>query len=129
MTVRISRALWCQLTTLAAAHPAHEVCGLLFSGGDGLAAQACGNVSAQPERTFEIDPAALLAAQRNQRNGGPQLAGYFHSHPGGMAAPSATDHARAAPDGKLWLIIAGETITAWRAGVDGLQAVPIDNDD
>lgn len=84
-------------------------------------AQVAENVSDFPEMRFEIDPRALFAALRAERSDGPKIAGYWHSHPTGDATPSATDAAMAAPDGKLWLIVAGETITAWRAGESGLH--------
>ena len=100
----------------AAAHP-REACGLLF-GEDGRITgwQAAANVADDPERHFEIDPAALFAALRAGRAGGPALIGYWHSHPGGDPRPSATDIAMAAADGKLWLIVAGDRIAGWRIG-------------
>jgi proteasome lid subunit RPN8/RPN11 len=45
----------------------------------------------------------------------------FHSHPNGVAVPSATDIAQAAPDGRFWLIIAAGAITAWQPVVTGAQ--------
>ncbi|NML04601.1 M67 family metallopeptidase [Sphingomonas sp. G-3-2-10] len=99
-----------------------EACGLLFGNADEITdSQATENVSENPEIRFEIDPRALFAALRAERNGGPALAGYWHSHPSGDATPSATDAAMAAPDGKLWLIVAGGAIAAWRAGESGLH--------
>ena len=90
---------------------------------DGVMAAA--NVADDPARRFEIDPAALFAAIRAERAGGPTLAGHYHSHPGGIAEPSAPDRAMAAADGKLWLIVAGEAVTAWRAGEDGFERVEL----
>ncbi|WP_343519354.1 M67 family metallopeptidase [Sphingomonas sp.] len=97
-----------------------EACGLLF-GADGVISTwtETANVAADPLRHFEIDPAALIAALRAERHRGPRLLGYWHSHPSGDAAPSATDAAMAAPDGKLWLIVGGGAITAWRAVENG----------
>ncbi|WP_423603842.1 M67 family metallopeptidase [Sphingomonas sp. MS122] len=99
-----------------------EACGLLF-GADGAISSwsETANVAADPHRHFEIDPTALFTALRAERGGGPRLAGYWHSHPSGDAAPSATDAAMAAPDGRLWLIVAGGTVTAWRAVEDGAR--------
>lgn len=98
-----------------------EACGLLF-GSDGVErASITANVSHDPAQRFEIDPAALIAALRTERGGGEQVIGYWHSHPSGDANPSATDAAMAAADGKLWVIVAGETMTAWRAGTNGLH--------
>ncbi len=47
------------------------------------------------------------------------MIGHYHSHPSGIAAPSATDAAQAAPDGAFWIIVAGTDLTAWRAASDG----------
>ena len=77
------------------------------------------NVAADPARFFEIDPAALLAAHRAARSGGPQVIGHYHSHPNGRAEPSPRDAADAAPDGSIWLIAASGRLTAWRAGPHG----------
>ena len=104
-----------------------EACGLLF-GGEGRidACQATENVSENPDARFEIDPAALFAAMRAERAGGAKLIGYWHSHPSGEAMPSATDAAMAAPDGKLWLIVAGDAMSAWRAGKAGFEAFELE---
>jgi len=103
-----------------------EACGLLF-GSDGAidAVQVVENVAENPERRFEIDPAALFAALRAERAGGPKLVGYFHSHPSGDAMPSATDAAMAEGDGKLWVIVGGDAVTAWRAGPEGFEPLHI----
>ena len=96
------------------------MCGLLFGTADAIAAvQPCRNVAADPSRWFEIDPAALLAAHRAARIGGPAIVGWYHSHPNGLAMPSPRDAASAAPDGMLWLIAAGGALRAWRAVEDG----------
>lgn len=98
-----------------------EACGLLF-GTDGVErASVAANVASDPARRFEIDPGALIAALRAEREGGERVIGYWHSHPSGDATPSATDAAMAAADGRLWLIVAGGAMTAWRAGESGLH--------
>ena len=102
------------------AHP-REACGLLFGEGRIERAIACVNVHPDPARHFEIDPAALIAAHRLARNGGPPLAGYWHSHPTGPAAPSATDQAQASGDGRIWAIVAGETVSFWRDASSGFE--------
>ena len=99
-----------------------EACGLLFGEGGEIAGfQAVENVAEDPRNYFEIDPAALFAALRAERAGGPKIAGYWHSHPGGNPAPSATDAAMAVPDGKVWLIVAGDAVTAWAAREGGFE--------
>ena len=113
--VEISTALHDRLIAEAAASPCHEVCGLLF--GDGAAivdARACANVARSPTDSFEIDPAALIAAHRAMRAGGPRLIGHYHSHPGGPPDPSPRD-ADAAMPGDLWLILGQGTARLWRA--------------
>ncbi|WP_010546140.1 M67 family metallopeptidase [Sphingomonas elodea] len=103
----------------AAAAP-REACGLLFGEGDRITGFAeTVNVADAPERRFEIDPAALFAALKAERAGGPALLGYWHSHPSGDPMPSRTDAAMAAPDGKLWIILAGDAVGCWRAGDHG----------
>jgi len=108
-----------------------EACGLLLGHGSRIEeAVPADNVAADPLRHFEIDPAALIAAHRAARAGGPDVVGYFHSHPNGLARPSATDGASAAHDGKIWAIVApvGEgvidgswAITCWHDGRDGFE--------
>lgn len=124
MRVRISRCV-VELIQRAAreAHP-REACGLLFGDADEIShAQVAANVADQPERMFEIDPAALFAALKAERAGGATIVGYWHSHPSGDAMPSETDAAMAAADGKLWLIAGGNAVTLWRAGESGFAAV------
>jgi proteasome lid subunit RPN8/RPN11 len=116
----IASAALQRMLAAAAAEPGREVCGLL-TGVPGLirTAEPCANVAAQPVIRFEIDPAALLAAHRRSRHGGATLLGCYHSHPTGRAEPSPRDAADAAPDGSLWLIVAGGQVTAWRAVAQG----------
>ena len=107
-----------------------EACGLLMGRGDGVeTAIAAANVAADPTTAFEIDPAALIAAHRAARSGAPPIVGWYHSHPNGVAAPSPTDAARAAPDGRLWLIAAGGQVAAWRSCAAGIvhgRFVPVE---
>ena len=57
---------------------------------------------------------------------GPQVLGYYHSHPRGPAHPSVTDRDEAAHDGLLWAIIApGELRNmTYRSGVTTKAALP-----
>lgn len=104
-----------------AAHP-HEACGLLLGeGARVVAATAEANVHPEPHRHFEIDPAALIAAHKAARAGGPALLGYWHSHPTGLAHPSATDRAHATGDGRIWAIVANGTLTVWRDDPKGFE--------
>jgi proteasome lid subunit RPN8/RPN11 len=116
MRFTISSSVLIGIREISAVSDGVEACGLLF-GADGVIDdfQAVENVHEAPNRHFEIDPAALFAALRAERAGGRKLIGYWHSHPSGDPTPSATDAAMAAPDGKLWLIVGGGQVTAWRA--------------
>lgn len=121
MGLRISSCVIALIQQAAADAAPLEACGLLF-GADGVArASVAANVSDDPARRFEIDPAALIAALRAEREGEDKVIGYWHSHPSGDATPSATDAAMAAADGKIWVIVAGDAVTAWRAGASGLH--------
>lgn len=126
MRAEISRTVLGVIRAHAASEPDREVCGLLF-GTEGRVegVMAAKNVADDSARRFEIDPAALFAALRAERGGGPRLIGYYHSHPTGNLEPSATDRAMAAADGKLWLIATADAVTGWRAGPDGFEAVEI----
>ena len=116
MGIMIASAAMDAIRTAAAASPHAEVCGLLFGAGGSIErAEPCSNVAWNPARTFEIDPAALLAAHRRERGGGPRVLGHYHSHPSGIAVPSARDRAAAMGDGAIWLIVAGGDIRAWRS--------------
>jgi len=127
MRARISRALLHRIIADAAASPRQEVCGLLFGLRQCIdAAQPCRNVSPEPDDSFEIDPAALLAAHKAARAGGPEIVGCYHSHPGGDAEPSERDAAAAAADGALWLIVGGGEARLWRARRDGAGFDPVE---
>lgn len=106
------------------AHP-RECCGLLLGTGETVSAvQPCANVHAEPERHFEIDPQALIAAHRQERDGGPQVLGYYHSHPNGRATPSDEDRAQASGDGRIWAIVANGAVTWWRDLPDRFEPLP-----
>ena len=106
------------------AHP-RECCGILLGEGRRITAiRPAANVHPEPRRHFEIDPQVLVDAHRGARSGGPQVLGYYHSHPNGRAEPSATDRANAARDGAIWAIIAADRISFWRSGDAGFEALP-----
>ncbi|MET4896954.1 M67 family metallopeptidase [Sphingomonadaceae bacterium jetA1] len=116
MTVTISSDVLDFIRAAAAASRGAEICGLLLGEGNRVvAARPCANISSEPWHRFEIDPVALIAAHRAARGGGPAVLGHYHSHPTGLAEPSARDAADAAPDGAIWLIAGGGRVTGWRA--------------
>ncbi len=94
----------------------HEVCGLLLGSREEVdEIVPASNVASDPARHFELDPIVLIAAHRAQRAGGPRIVGHYHSHPGGLAVPSATDRANAVPDGSFWLIVGSGDARLWIA--------------
>jgi desampylase len=114
------------LSEAAAAHPL-ECCGLLLGRGNVVTRlQFVRNVSVTPHTHFEIDPAELIAAEKTARAGAKDgegrdtaILGYYHSHPTGTAAPSATDSAMAAADGRYWVIISEGELGVFRAIENG----------
>jgi proteasome lid subunit RPN8/RPN11 len=120
MALCISRQHYNQLLALAEADAPNECCGLFF-GRDGQIEEwvPADNVAATPKTHFEIDPAALIAAEKRARGGEIDLLGYFHSHPSGNSQPSQTDAEMAVGDGRYWLIIAEQRILAWIAQEKG----------
>tara|TARA_R110002033_G_scaffold8570_2_gene29197 strand:- start:187 stop:618 length:432 start_codon:yes stop_codon:yes gene_type:complete len=116
MQVFISSAILAELQQLALAGAPKEICGILFGrNGQVSGYRGAENVADDPVRHFEIDPAILIAAEREQRDGGARIFGYYHSHPAGTVDPSQTDAASAAPDGRIWLILNGRDAAAWQA--------------
>ena len=117
-----------------AASPA-ECCGILLGTGNQItAALPAANIHRQPATHFEIDPQALIDAHRAARADGPQVLGYYHSHPQGPAHPSATDREEAAHDGLLWAIIAPgdlaeHDVSFWRDDESGFTPLPYAPDD
>jgi len=122
MELRIARSVLDGLREEARRAAPEECCGLLLGCG-GLVAEArpAGNVAADRRRHFEIDPQALIDAHRAARAGGPQVVGYYHSHPRGLAEPSATDRAMAAGDNSVWAIVGETDTTFWRDGEERFE--------
>ncbi|HVI98558.1 MAG TPA: M67 family metallopeptidase [Sphingomonas sp.] len=127
MKARISRPVLQRIIADAAAFPGEEICGLLFGAPQCIdAAKPCANVAADRSDSFEIDPAALLAAHKAARAGGPRVVGHYHSHPNGLPRPSPRDVLAAAPDGAYWLIVGGGEARLWRARIDGQGFDPVE---
>jgi desampylase len=103
------------LLDAAAAFPEAEVCGLLLGNDSRVETLVpARNVARDPARSFEIDPATLLATHRSARGAGQRVIGHWHSHPNGRREPSARDAARAVENDQIWLIIAGGGLSAWQ---------------
>lgn len=122
MELEVTSAVLAQLRTEAAAAHPRECCGILLGTPWRIAAiRPAANLHPQPDRHFEIDPQVLIEAFRAERTGDTPVAGYYHSHPDGPPKPSATDHAMAPHDGRVWAIVAGEEIGFWRDTKQGFE--------
>ncbi len=124
-TMQIAKLLLTILRKETEAACPQECCGILLGNGTQIIEIVpTRNVHPTPETHFEIDPQALVDTHRAARQGGPNIVGYYHSHPNGPVTPSATDRKLAAGDGRIWAIIGTEgKIAFWRDGTDGFEAL------
>jgi proteasome lid subunit RPN8/RPN11 len=111
MTVlRLSHAQAAALAALAEAAFPREACALLIGDASLRVAEIvpAPNVSTDPEREFELDPAVHIAVLRRLReaDGTNSIIGHWHSHPNGRDEPSAKDAAMVSDPGLVWLITA-----------------------
>ena len=112
--VNILKDVFAALLWEAANAAPNEACGLLLGDGRYITQiLPASNVAAEPECNFEIDPRVLIDAHCAAREGGRQVVGYYHSHPAGVARPSATDREMAAHDGRVWAVVAGGEVRFW----------------
>lgn len=120
MTLEVTSGVMATLLAEAEAAAPRECCGLLL-GREGRIDQAvpATNVSDQPLTRFEIDPLALLTAHKAARRGGPEVLGYYHSHPSGHPVPSATDCEHSTGDSRVWAIVARGEVAFWRDSEKG----------
>ncbi|MGZ3173299.1 MAG: Mov34/MPN/PAD-1 family protein [Croceibacterium sp.] len=124
MEIVLTREAFDRICSAAARASSEEACGLLL-GRDGRIEEAvqARNVHSSPRTHFEIDPQALIDAHRAEREGGPHVIGYYHSHPLGPPAPSENDRAMASGDGRVWAIVGEGDVTFWRDDEDGFAAL------
>ena len=79
----------------------HECCGVLLGAFNGEAKSVtsvapCGNTrSDSPHNRYNIDPKELIRIQREGRQRGEDIVGFYHSHPDHPAQWSQTDLAEA----------------------------------
>ncbi len=116
------------LHSQAALAAPEECCGLLLGvrgeGGERIEAiRPAANLAATPRVRFEIDPMVLFAAHKAARAGGPQIVGYYHSHPTGKPAPSVTDCEHSTGDCRIWAIVAEGVVAFWRDRAEGFEPV------
>jgi proteasome lid subunit RPN8/RPN11 len=75
----------------------HECCGVLLGQTEGdtrvvISVARCGNTRKDsPQNRYNIDPAELIRIQREGRERGEDIVGFYHSHPDHPACWSATD--------------------------------------
>jgi proteasome lid subunit RPN8/RPN11 len=75
----------------------HECCGVLLGTADGderlvTSSARCGNTRVDsPHNRYHIDPKELVRIQREGRERGEDIVGFYHSHPDHPARWSATD--------------------------------------
>jgi proteasome lid subunit RPN8/RPN11 len=96
----------------------HECCGALmgrFDGDDRVVEQVvrCGNTRQdQPHDRYNISPGELVKIQREGREKGLDIVGFYHSHPDHPAQWSKTDFAEAHWIGCSYVITCVESGTA-----------------
>lgn len=136
--MRIRRADAQVLREEARAGYPFEVCGVLLGRGNAVKAvvPVANRERASPRVRFEIAPEDLVRIQREARDAGLEIVGYYHSHPDHPARPSARDRETAAQglsDGVIHLIVAVDAAgathpTAWvyREPAAAFEAEPLD---
>jgi proteasome lid subunit RPN8/RPN11 len=141
--VRVPRAEADAITAHALAGYPFEVCGVLLGrNGDPRGArveravQVVNREEETPRVRYQIAPEDLIRIQREARDQGMEILGYYHSHPDHPARPSETDRRMAAEglsDGVIHVVVGvaqGERAepTAWvfRDSLQGFQPEPWD---
>ena len=114
-----------QLRTVAADAYPSEGCGVLIGTGDEVVEATAGrNLREDRSRDrYELDPGAIVAAERSARSRGLEVVGFWHSHPDHPAEPSAFDQERAWTE-YLYVIVrttadGAEDARGWRLERDG----------
>ncbi|MGA7381412.1 MAG: M67 family metallopeptidase, partial [Terriglobales bacterium] len=99
--LKIDRSLYDSLRRHGEETYPHECCGVLLGQIEGDArvvtsVARCGNTRKDsPENRYHIDPRELVRIQREGRERGEDIVGFYHSHPDHPARWSATDLAEA----------------------------------
>jgi proteasome lid subunit RPN8/RPN11 len=108
--VRIPRALAQRIEEQARQGYPFEVCGVLL-GDDRTVREVVPVVNREPESPrvrYQIAPEDLIRIQREARDAGREIVGYYHSHPDHPARPSETDRRVAAEglsDGVIHVVV------------------------
>ena len=99
--LRLTESLYDELRRHGEQTYPHECCGILLGTVEGEvravhATIRCGNTrDDSPHNRYHIDPKELVAAQREARQKGLDIVGFYHSHPDHPARWSPTDFAEA----------------------------------
>ncbi len=127
--LRLSLQQQAELAALGEAAFPREACALLIGDASLRVSDIvpAKNVSTDPEREFELDPAVHIAVLRRLRESGGTnfIIGHWHSHPNGRDEPSAKDAAMVSDPGLVWLISAVHDGRA--LPVRAFRAVPQDD--
>jgi proteasome lid subunit RPN8/RPN11 len=120
LMLKISRSKYDSLRQHGEETYPHECCGVLLGRMDGDArvvtsVARCGNTrSDSPQNRYHIDPKELIRIQREGRERGEDIVGFYHSHPDHPAHWSSTDLAEAHWFGCSYVITSvekGEAVT------------------
>jgi proteasome lid subunit RPN8/RPN11 len=118
-TVRFEPSVLRDVKDHAAASYPHEACGALLGRGGSVSCTLPlpNRAPSAREVRFEVSPRDYLKLESEAERLGLDLLGFWHSHPEGLALPSATDRA-CAWEGLLTVIVSVEhrvpgEITAW----------------
>ena len=97
MTLKIDRSAYDALRRHGEETYPHECCGVLLGemNGEGRVVTSvvrCGNTRTDsPQNRYHIDPRELVKIQREGREHGEDIVGFYHSHPDHRAQWSQTD--------------------------------------
>jgi len=96
------------------------------------------NAAETPATRYEIAPAEELALLERVDADGLEVVGFYHSHPRGPPAPSATDARLAAWPGYSYVIVSpagagddgsdGPAVGSWRWTDDGFEREPVETE-
>ena len=99
--LRLTKSLYDELRKHGEETYPHECCGILLGTAEGdvrtvRTSVRCGNTrDDSPHNRYHIDPGELVRAQRQARESGVDIVGFYHSHPDHPARWSPTDFAEA----------------------------------
>jgi proteasome lid subunit RPN8/RPN11 len=94
--LKLLQAAYNQLRRHAEEAYPEESCGILLGIASGDTREVheavrCRNLHPAPEKNYEIDLREVIRLQRESRQRGLEVVGFYHSHPDHPASPSPTD--------------------------------------